>query len=98
MVADAGRAVLDAASDFTNEGKAIGEYVKNSWQYTENHAKVEIFVDQENKTIQIKDNSEGMDLNTLQTRFFVLHKRNIDRQRGKLKEENMVLENLLRLE
>lgn len=85
MVADAGRAVLDAASDFTNEGKAIGEYVKNSWQYTGNHAKVEIFVDQENKTIQIKDNSEGMDLNTLQTRFFVLHKRNIDRQRGKLK-------------
>ena len=28
MVADAGRAVLDAATDFTNEGKAIGEYVK----------------------------------------------------------------------
>lgn len=85
MVADAGRAVIDAASDFTNEGKAIGEYVKNSWQYTDKHAVVEIFVDQENKTIQIKDNSEGMNLETLQKRFFVLHKRNIDRQRGRIK-------------
>lgn len=85
MVADAGRAVLDAATDFTNEGKAIGEYVKNSWQYTDKHPTVEIYVDQKNKSIQIKDDSRGMSLKDLRTRFFVLHKRNIDRQKGKIK-------------
>ena len=85
MTTDAGRAVLDSATDFTNEGKAVGEYVKNSWQYTDKHPNVEIIVDQQNKSIHIKDDSRGMSIDDLRTRFFVLHKRNIDRQKGKIK-------------
>tara|TARA_B110000971_G_scaffold221309_1_gene267873 strand:+ start:1013 stop:2743 length:1731 start_codon:yes stop_codon:yes gene_type:complete len=85
MTTDAGRAVLDSATDFTNEGKAVGEYVKNSWQYTDKHPNVEIIVDQQNKSIHIRDDSRGMSIDDLRTRFFVLHKRNIDRQKGKIK-------------
>ena len=85
MTTDAGRAVLDSATDFTKEGKAVGEYVKNSWQYTDKHPNVEIIVDQQNKSIHIKDDSRGMSIDDLRTRFFVLHKRNIDRQKGKIK-------------
>ena len=85
MTTDAGRAVLDSATDFTNEGKAVGEYVKNSWQYTDKHPNVEIIVDQQNKSIHIKDDSRGMSIDDLRTRYIVLHKRNIDSQKGKIK-------------
>ena len=69
VVAHAGRAVLDAADDFTNEGKAVGEYVKNSLQYTNIHPTVEIIVDQENKSIHIKDDAHGMSMEDLTKKF-----------------------------
>ena len=83
MTTHAGRSLLQEASRFSNEGKAVGEYVKNSWQYTDHNAKVEIFIDQENKSIQIKDDSNGMDLDTINKRFLVLHQENIERAKGK---------------
>ena len=83
MTTHAGRSLLQEASRFSNEGKAVGEYVKNSWQYTDHNPKVEIFIDQENKSIQIKDDSNGMDLDTINKRFLVLHQENIERAKGK---------------
>ena len=77
-----GRNLLNEARGFSNEGKAVGEYVKNSWQYTNDHVTVEVMVNQEEKSIQIKDNSEGMDSETLNERFFILHQKNIDREKG----------------
>ena len=53
MGVHAGRSVIDRAEEFTNEGKAVCEYIKNSWQYTDDHTKVEIFVDQDNKFLII---------------------------------------------
>ncbi len=78
----AGRALLEETKRFSNEGKAVGEYVKNSWQYTDHDPTVEITVDNDNKSIRIKDNSRGMDLETI-GRFMVLHAPNIERVKGK---------------
>jgi hypothetical protein len=72
MTVHAGRAILEESNNFTNEGKAVGEYVKNSWQYTDGPTTVSILVDQKNKSIQIKDTSRGMDRHTLDNNFFVL--------------------------
>ncbi len=83
MTVHAGRALLEETKRFSNEGKAVGEYVKNSWQYTDHEPTVEITIDQENKSIQIKDNSRGMDLETIERRFLVLHQENIERAKGK---------------
>ena len=62
MTTHAGRSLLQEAARFSNEGKAVGEYVKNSWQYTDHDPTVEIFINQENKSIRIIDDSNGMDL------------------------------------
>ena len=35
MITHAGRSLLQEAARFSNEGKAVGEYVKNSWQCTD---------------------------------------------------------------
>ena len=84
MTAHAGRMLLEETKRFSNEGKAIGEYVKNSWQYTDHDPTVEIFVDQENKSIRIIDNSNGMDSKDIQERFLILHQENIERAKGKI--------------
>lgn len=84
MTTHAGRSLLQEAARFSNEGKAVGEYVKNSWQYTDHDPTVEIFVDQENKSIRITDNSNGMDLKDIKERFLVLHQENIERAKGKI--------------
>ena len=83
MTVHAGRALLEETKRFSNEGKAVGEYVKNSWQYTDHEPTVEITIDQENKSMQIKDNSRGRDLETIERRFLVLHQENIERAKGK---------------
>ena len=82
MTVHAGRAILEESNNFTNEGKAVGEYVKNSWQYTDGPTTVSILVDQKNKSIQIKDTSRGMDRHTLDNNFFVLNQQNKDRREG----------------
>ena len=84
MTTHAGRSLLQEAARFSNEGKAVGEYVKNSWQYTDHDATVEIFIDQENKSIRIVDDSNGMDLSDINDRFLVLHQENIERAKGKI--------------
>ncbi len=84
MTTHAGRSLLQEAARFSNEGKAVGEYVKNSWQYTDHDPTVEIFVDQENKSIRIIDNSNGMDSKDIQERFLILHQENIERAKGKI--------------
>ena len=76
MTTHAGRSLLQEAARFSNEGKAVGEYVKNSWQYTDHDATVEIFIDQENKSIRIVDDSNGMDLSDINDRFLVLNQEN----------------------
>ena len=84
MTTHAGRSLLQEAARFSNEGKAVGEYVKNSWQYTDHDATVEIFIDQENKSIRIIDDSNGMDLSDINERFLILHQENIERAQGKI--------------
>jgi len=82
MTIHAGRAILDRSNDFTNEGKVVGEYVKNSWQYADGPTTVNVLVDLKNKSIQIKDTSRGMDRHTLENNFFVLHQVNEERRAG----------------
>jgi hypothetical protein len=82
MTAHAGRMLLEETKRFSNEGKAIGEYVKNSWQYTDHDPTVEIFVDQENKSIRIKDDSRGMNIDDINDRFLVLGQENLERSQG----------------
>ena len=82
MTAHAGRMLLEETKRFSNEGKAVGEYVKNSWQYTDHDSIVEIFVDQENKSIRIKDNSRGMNIDDINRRFLVLGQENQERAKG----------------
>ena len=53
MTTHAGRSLLQEAARFSNEGKAVGEYVKNSWQYTDHDPTVEIFVNHDDKSIRI---------------------------------------------
>ena len=84
MTTHAGRSLLQEAARFSNEGKAVGEYVKNSWQYTDHDPTVEILVDQENKSIRIIDDSNGMDKDDINKRFLVLHQENIERAKGKI--------------
>ncbi len=84
MTTHAGRSLLQEAARFSNEGKAVGEYVKNSWQYTDHDPTVEIFVDQEHKSIRIVDNSNGMNIDDINKRFLVLHQENIERAKGKI--------------
>ncbi len=84
MTTHAGRSLLQEAARFSNEGKAVGEYVKNSWQYTDHDPTVEIFVDQEKKSIRIVDDSNGMDIDDINKRFLVLHQENIERAQGRI--------------
>lgn len=84
MTTHAGRSLLQEAARFSNEGKAVGEYVKNSWQYTDHDPTVEIFINQENKSIRIIDDSNGMDLSDINERFLILHQENIERAKGKI--------------
>ena len=84
MITHAGRSLLQEAARFSNEGKAVGEYVKNSWQYTDHDPTVEIFIDQNNKSIRIKDNSNGMDAKDINERFLVLHQENLERAKGEI--------------
>lgn len=79
-----GRGVLQESNNFTNEGKVVGEYVKNSWQYSDNPTTVSVLVNHKNKSIQIKDTSRGMDKNTIENSFLVLHEENWDRRAGKI--------------
>ena len=63
MTTHAGRSLLEETKRFSNEGKAVGEYVKNSWQYSDevdHNPTVEIMINQENKSIQIKDDSKEL--------------------------------------
>lgn len=83
MKVHAGRAILEESNSFTNEGKVVGEYVKNSWQYTDGPTTVNVLVDHKNKSIQIKDTSRGMDRHTLDNNFFILHQVNEDRRAGR---------------
>ena len=83
MTIHAGRAILEESNGFTNEGKVVGEYVKNSWQYTDGPTTVNVLIDHKNKSIQIKDTSRGMDRYTLDNNFFILHQVNPDRKIGK---------------
>ena len=53
MKVHAGRAILEESNSFTNEGKVVGEYVKNSWQYTDGPTTVNVLVDHKNKSIQM---------------------------------------------
>ena len=82
MTSHVGRMLLEETKRFSNEGKAVGEYVKNSWQYTDHDPIVEIFVDQENKSIRIKDNSRGMNIDDINKRFLVLGQENQERAKG----------------
>ena len=84
MITHAGRSLLQEAARFSNEGKAVGEYVKNSWQYTDHDPTVEIFIDQNDKSIRIKDNSNGMDAKDINERFLVLHQENLERSKGEI--------------
>ncbi len=79
-----GRGVLQESDRFTSEGKVVGEYVKNSWQYTDGPTTVSVLINQKNKSIQIKDTSRGMDKNTIENSFLVLHEENWDRKAGKI--------------
>ena len=54
MTSHVGRDLLNEAKAFSNEGKAVGEYVKNSWQYTSDHPTVEVLINQEEKSIMNK--------------------------------------------
>lgn len=83
MKVHAGRAILEESNSFTNEGKVVGEYVKNSWQYTDGPTTVNVLINQKNKSIQIKDTSRGMDRHTLDNNFFILHQVNEDRLAGR---------------
>ena len=84
MTTHAGRSLLQEAARFSNEGKAVGEYVKNSWQYTDHDPTVEIFVNHDDKSIRIVDNSNGMDIDDINKRFLVLHQENVERAKGKI--------------
>ena len=81
MTVHAGRMLLEETKRFSNEGKAVGEYVKNSWQYTDHDPTVEIFVNHDDKSIRIVDNSNGMDIDDINKRFLVLHQENVERAR-----------------
>lgn len=83
MGVHAGRSVLEEAKRFSNEGKVVGEYVKNSWQYTDNPPTVEVFVNHDEKSIRIKDNSNGMSKEIIEDQFLVLHQENLERKLGK---------------
>ena len=85
MTTHAGRSLLEETKRFSNEGKAVGEYVKNSWQYSDkvdHNPTVEIMVDQENKSIQIKDDSNGMSIKKINEQFLVLNQENEERREG----------------
>ncbi len=82
MDSHVGRLLLNETSKFSNEGKAVGEYVKNSWQYTDHDPTVEVFVNQESKSIRIKDNSRGMNTKDINDRFLVLAQENEERAKG----------------
>ena len=84
MTTHAGRSLLQEAARFSNEGKAVGEYVKNSWQYTDHDPTVEIFVNHDDKSIRIIDDSNGMNVDDINKRFLVLHQENIERAKGKI--------------
>lgn len=85
MTTHAGRSLLEETKRFSNEGKAVGEYVKNSWQYSDevdHNPTVEIMINQENKSIQIKDNSNGMTAQKINKQFLVLNQENQERREG----------------
>jgi hypothetical protein len=85
MTTHAGRSLLEETKRFSNEGKAVGEYVKNSWQYSDevdHNPTVEIMINQENKSIQIKDDSNGMTAEKINKQFLVLNQENQERREG----------------
>jgi len=85
MTTHAGRSLLEETKRFSNEGKAVGEYVKNSWQYSDevdHNPTVDIMINQENKSIQIKDNSNGMSAVKINKQFLVLNQENQERKEG----------------
>ena len=85
MTTHAGRSLLEETKRFSNEGKAVGEYVKNSWQYSDevdHNPTVEIMINQENKSIQIKDDSNGMTAKKINKQFLILNQENQERREG----------------
>ena len=85
MTTHAGRSLLEETKRFSNEGKAVGEYVKNSWQYSDevdHNPTVEIMINQENKSIQIKDDSNGMTAEKINKQFLILNQENQERRDG----------------
>ena len=78
------RDLLQNAALFKNDKSVIWEYVSNGLQYIDEGTNpvVSVLLNNKKKTIIIKDNGRGMDLEGLQN-FFIMHGENIDRKKGK---------------
>lgn len=78
-----GRDILQSAQSFKTPEAAIWEYVVNSLQYVDPGLTptVNVTLDPKSKTVTIRDNGGGMDLEGL-THFFTMHGENQERRRG----------------
>lgn len=78
-----GRDILQSAQSFKTPEAAIWEYVVNSLQYVDSGLvpQVHVVLDTKAKTVTIRDNGAGMDVQGL-THFFTMHGENQERRRG----------------
>jgi histidine kinase/DNA gyrase B/HSP90-like ATPase len=79
-----GRDILASAAHFKTEAAVVWEYVANSLQYVDpgTPPKVQVFVKQKEKQIEVRDNGRGMDETDLQ-HFFTMHGENLERRAGR---------------
>ncbi|MFC1720108.1 ATP-binding protein [Pseudomonadota bacterium] len=80
-----GRDILSSAAAFKSEFSVVWEYVVNSLQYVDTgiSPKIQVNVQQRNRTIEIHDNGSGMDESMLR-HFFTMHGENIERKKGRV--------------
>lgn len=82
MRVHAGRALIEESKRFSHQGKAINEYIKNSFQYTDGPVVVELKISKNLRNIKIKDNGRGLSLDRIENGFLVLHGENEERLQG----------------
>jgi hypothetical protein len=78
-----GRDILASAAHFKTEASVAWEYVANSLQYVDSgvQPRVQLFVRQRQREIELRDNGRGMDADDL-LHFFTMHAENLDRRAG----------------
>lgn len=83
VTTDVRRDLLQSAALFKNEAAVVWEYVVNSLQYVDRGTspRVQVFVHQRRKAIEVSDNGRGMSAEEL-GHFFRMHGENTDRLRG----------------